>query len=40
MDINVKIVEKRNYDEFNNSGIEGKPLKIGFFNRLVSVAHK
>lgn len=28
-----KIIEQKNYNEFNNSGIEGQPLKIGFFNR-------
>jgi hypothetical protein len=30
-----KIIEKKNSDEFNNSGIESLPLKVGFFNRLL-----
>ena len=33
MDSNI--IDKKNIDEFNNSGNEGRPLKVGFFNRLL-----
>jgi hypothetical protein len=29
------LIEKKNVDEFNNSGLESQPLRIGFFNRLL-----
>jgi hypothetical protein len=36
MNLESKKITKHNLDEFNPSGIDGRPVKIGFFNRLLA----